>query len=112
VNEGRVAALAAEKFNLAPDADPTEQQLDAVEAELMQTAVKPFRKPALRKAVQEVNNQWQVIDEITRGTVRRAEFDPKAKENAAALVSSFRQFCADNREQVEALQLLYSNGSG
>lgn len=112
VNEDRVATIAAERFKLPPDADPTEEQLDTVEAELMQAALKPFRKAALRKAVlgvwQEVNNQWQVIDEITRDTVRRAEFDPKAKENAAALVSNFRQFCADNREQIEALQLLYS----
>ena len=112
VNEDRVAAHAAAKFGLPPDADPTEAQLDAAEAELTQAAVKPFRKKDVRKAVlavwQEVNHLWQVIDEITADTVRRAEFDPKAKENAAALVSNFRQFCADHREQVEALQLLYS----
>ncbi len=112
VNEIAVAARAAEKFNLPPDAEPTEEQLDATEAEMMQAAVKPFRKAAVRKAVQavweEVNSQWQVIDEITVDSVRRAEFDPKAKENAAALVADFRQFCEDNREQIEALQLLYS----
>jgi len=112
VNDDRVAARAAETFNLPPNAEPTAEQLDAAEAELMQAAVKPFRKAALRKAVlavwEEVNSQWQVIDETTTDHVRRAEFDPKAKENAAALVSSFRQFCEDNRQQIEALQLLYS----
>jgi type I restriction enzyme R subunit len=112
VNEDRVATLAAEKFKLPPDADPTEQQLDEVEAELMYAAVKPFRKAAVRRVVQDVwlelNPQEQVIDPNTEDFVRRAEFDPKAKENAAALVANFRQFCADNREQIEALQLLYS----
>lgn len=112
VNDEAVAERAVVKFQLPPDAEPTEAQLDAAEAELMQAAVKPFRKAALRKAVQavweEVNSQWQVIDEITQDRVRRAEFDPKAKENAAALVVDFRQFCDDHKDQIEALQLLYS----
>ena len=112
VNEDRVATLTAEKFGLTPDATPTEEQLDAVELELMQAAVKPFRKAALRKALQavweEVNSQWQYVDELTDDKLLRAEFDPKAKENAAALVADFRQYCDDNRDQIEALQLLYS----
>ncbi len=112
VNEVRVAARAAEKFQLTPDVEPTEEQLDATELELMQAATKPFRKAALRKVIQsvweDVNSQWQVVDEITRDSVIRAEFDPKAKENAAALVSDFRQFCEESKDQVEALQLLYS----
>ena len=74
---------AAEKFQLAADVEPTEEQLDATELELMQAATKPFRKAALRKVIQsvweDVNSQWQVVDEITRDNVIRAEFDPKAK---------------------------------
>ncbi len=112
VNEVRVAARAAEKFQLAADVEPTEEQLDATELELMQAATKPFRKAALRKVIQsvweEVNSQWQVLDEETVDRVIRAEFDPKAKENAAALVADFRQFCDENKDQIEALQLLYS----
>jgi len=112
VNEDNVATRTVAKFQLPPDTEPTEAQLDEVEMELMQAATKPLRKAATRKAIQsvweEVNSAWQVIDEETLDRVRRAEFDPKAKENAAALVSDFRQFCEENKDHIEALQVLYS----
>ena len=38
----------------------------------------------------------------------QAEFDPKALEKARSLVASFKQFIEDHKDEIEAIQVLYS----
>ncbi len=103
------AEHAARKFNLAPDAEPTERQLDEAERERMAAALKPFHNPALRDAVLALKASLeQVIDEITRDQLVAAEFDGQAREKARSLVADFKAFVEKHKDEIEALKILYS----
>lgn len=108
------ATIAAEKFNLPPGPDgeppqPTEEQLEQVEQAQMAAALKPFHDPKLRKAILETKAALeQVIDEQTPDKLLRAGFDEEALEKAKTMLGDFRKFLDDNKQEIEALQVLYS----
>lgn len=112
IDADAVEAQAVAQFKLPDGAAPTEEQLDAVEAERMQAALRPFLDPAVRKAVrgvwEEVNDSWQVFDEVTGDTLLRAGFDCAAADRARALVDDFRKQCEERKDEIEALRVLYS----
>jgi type I restriction enzyme R subunit len=100
---------AVQKFNLPDDAEPTEAQLTEVEHEAMTEALKPFHNPKLRETIQRVKTSTeQIIDETTPDELIRAGFDEAAREKARTIISDLRQFIEDNRDEIEALQVLYS----
>ncbi|HUQ69946.1 MAG TPA: DEAD/DEAH box helicase family protein [Planctomycetaceae bacterium] len=87
----------------------TDDQLTQVEQQQMAAALKPFHNPQLRDAVLQAKRSLeQVIDEQTPDQLLRAGFDAQALEKAKSLVTSFRQFLADHKDDIEALQVLYS----
>jgi predicted Zn-dependent protease len=84
--------------------------LEQVEQAAMREALKPFHQPKLREAVINIKRSLeQVIDEITPDELLRAGYDPQALEKAKTLITNFRQFIEDNKDEIEALQLLYSH---
>jgi type I restriction enzyme R subunit len=102
-------AAAVEKFALPAGQEPSEAQLDQIERERMTQALKPFHKPELRNAINEVRRErYQVFDEENVDALHRAGFDQAALEKAKALTLTFRQFLEENKDQIEALQVLYS----
>jgi type I restriction enzyme R subunit len=109
IDPDEVSRHAAQKFNLPPDQEPTEQQLQKAELERMQAALKPFHDPGLRKVILAVQTSLeQVIAEGEKDQVLRAGFDADALEKAQGLVRSFRQFLEEHKQEIEALQILYS----
>ena len=107
-------ALAVEKFNIpeGPNGEPpepTEPQVVEVEREQMASALKPFYDPKLREAILAAKRSLeQVIDEQTPDQLLRAGFDAQALEKARSMLTSFREFLDENKDQIEALQVLYS----
>jgi type I restriction enzyme R subunit len=107
-------ALAVEKFNIpeGPNGEPpepTEPQVVEVEREQMASALKPFYDPKLREAILAAKRSLeQVIDEQTPDQLLRAGFDAQALEKAKSMLTSFREFLDENKDQIEALQVLYS----
>lgn len=98
-----------EQFQLADGVELTDQQLDQVEQERCRAAVKPFHNPKLRQVIVEIQaRQRQYIDEQNLDKLRFAGFDASAKEKAQSLITSFAHFIAENKQEVEALQVLYS----
>ena len=103
--------LAVDKFNVpeGPNGEPpepTEPQVVEVEREQMATA---FHDPKLREAILAAKRSLeQVIDEQTPDQLLRAGFDAEALEKAKSMLTSFRKFIEDNKDQIEALQVLYS----
>lgn len=106
--------LAVEKFNVpeGPNGEPpepTEPQVVEVEREQMATALQAFHDPKLREAILAAKRSLeQVIDEQTPDQLLRAGFDAEALEKAKSMLTSFRKFIEDNKDQIEALQVLYS----
>ena len=75
----------------------------------MQDALKPFHNPKLRETVLGIRRSLeQIIDETTKDELVRAEYDPKALEKAKSLITTFKQFIEDNKDEIEAIRVLYS----
>lgn len=109
IDPDAVAVAAAAKFGLPPDVEPTEQQVAAVEQERMAAALQPFHSPRLRKTLVDLKAAAdQIIDEVNQDTLKAAGFSAAAKEKAQSLVTSFRQFIEDNKDEIEAIRVLYS----
>lgn len=106
INPDRVDQRTAEQHG----EHPTEPQVAEVELELMGKALRPFHKPKLRNLILNINKSLeQVIDEVSQDELLQAGFDAEALEKAQSLVTNFRQFIEDNKEELEALKLLYSH---
>lgn len=99
---------AVEKFHIPAGQEPTDTQIEQVEQEQMREALKPFYNPKLRNKILAARDSFQMIDESTKDSVLRAGFDATALENAKAMLSNFRQFIEDNKDEIEALKVLYS----
>jgi type I restriction enzyme R subunit len=103
------AAAARTQFNLPADAEPTDNQLDAVERNRMAAALRPFHNPKLRDTIIAVKTSLeQVIDEVTQDRLLAASFDAAARDKAQTMLANFRQFLDDNKDEIEAIKILYS----
>ena len=69
-------------YDVAPDQEPSEEQLDAVERKAMEEALQPFHEPALRQAIlSATGSPEQTIDHVTADELLEAGFSVQAKEN-------------------------------
>ncbi|MFM8570085.1 MAG: DEAD/DEAH box helicase family protein, partial [Pirellula sp.] len=101
--------LAASSFGVPEDQEPSQEQIAQVEHQQMASALKAFHNPALREAILSAKRSLeQVIDEQTPDQLIRAGFSAEALEKAKSMVSSFRKFIEENKDEIEALQVLYS----
>jgi type I restriction enzyme, R subunit len=73
-------------------------------------ALKPLSShPELRTAILDVRRSFeQTIDEVSKDVVLVAEHSDEGREKAAELVGSFREYIEENRDDIRALQVLYS----
>ncbi|MEI8368120.1 MAG: DEAD/DEAH box helicase family protein [Planctomycetia bacterium] len=90
-------------------ADPTNDQIQKVEHDRMAEALKTFHVPALREAILGVRRSLdQVIDEQTPDVLLKAGYSAEALQKARSMLSSFKQFIETNRDEIEAIKILYS----
>ena len=72
-------------------------------------AVKPLHDPKLREAIDEIKKKNEVvIDIISADEVIDVGFSPEALDRAKGMVQSFEQFIKDHKDEITALQVLYS----
>ena len=103
------AEHAGREAGLSPGEEPTDEQLDAAERAMISEALAPFHDPQLRTRILDVQRALeQVIDETTPDQLLAAGFDEAAREKARTVVDGFETFIEENREEIEALKLLYS----
>ena len=98
--------------------DPTEEGLtpelirERME-QLVTDACAPFDNPELRNTLVELRRQHeQTIDIVSQDSVISSEFDEAARERAQQVVKGFKQFIEDNRDELTAIQLIYSRPYG
>ncbi|MBI3056670.1 MAG: DEAD/DEAH box helicase family protein, partial [Betaproteobacteria bacterium] len=95
-----------------PGASPADIAPDAFEAarqQLITAACAPFDSPALRDALAKAKQESeQTIDTVTIDIVTHHDYDDAAKEKAANLLKSFRDYIEQHRAEITALQILYS----
>jgi len=103
------AKKATEVFGLAKGLEATLEQLDHVQDTLLAAALKPFHDPKLRDLLVNLKRgHEQVIDEITQDELLQAGYDAHAYEKAQVLITSFKQFVEQHKDELEAIQILYS----
>jgi type I restriction enzyme, R subunit len=96
---GIVEALNADPFDTV--------RAEPVEA-LIQNAVRPFSDPALRTLVLQLRQKAdQIIDIVTKDALISATF-AEGSDRAKELVQSFEAFIQQHKDEITALQILYS----
>ena len=89
--------------------DAASTLLAATGKQLVDAACAPFDVPALRDALAKAKQDAeQTIDTVTVDTVLSQGFDVAAKEKAATLLRSFRDYIEQQKAEITALQILYS----
>ena len=97
---------AKEKFGVE---EPSDEQIAKVEKDQVAQALATFHKPKLREAILSVRRSLdQVIDEQTPDELLRAGFSDQALQKARTMLTSFKKFIEDNKEEIEAIKILYS----
>jgi type I restriction enzyme, R subunit len=102
---------AAEQAGIAED---DEAGVARVAADLLADALNPLvANPDLRHAIVEVRKSYeQTIDEGSKDAVLFAGYSAEGREQAASMVSSFKQYIEEHRDEIRALEILYSRPYG
>ncbi len=76
-------------------------------------ACKPFDNPELRNTLIEIKRRReQTIDTVSKDSVIESGFDREAKVSAERIVTNFKQFIEDNKDELTAIQIIYSKPYG
>lgn len=87
---------------------PTEEQIKSAQKELVQAAVAPFHDPDIRDYIENVRRSHeQIIDNVNLDSVIFAGFDAQQEENVNKVLSSFRTFIEENKNEIVALRIIY-----
>jgi type I restriction enzyme R subunit len=91
--------------------EPTAEQIAAAAKQLIDTAVEPIAtNPKLRERLVEVRRSYeQTIDEFSRDQVIAAGYSIDSSDRARHTVESFREFIEQHKDEITALQILYSH---
>lgn len=93
------------------DAPPPPDVLAKVTKEMLREAVAPLvGNPQLRERLADAKRSLeQTIDQVSRDEVLDARYAPEIKESVAKkLVTSFEVFIQQHKDEIEALQVMYS----
>ncbi|MYE90577.1 DEAD/DEAH box helicase [Candidatus Poribacteria bacterium] len=97
----------------SPAESLTQEQIQERADWLISEACKPFDNPDLRSTLIDLKRQQeQTIDTVSQDNVTFAGFDQEAEAWAEQRVESFKQFIAENRDELTAIQILYSKPYG
>jgi type I restriction enzyme R subunit len=77
---------------------------------LVSAALEPLASnPGLRNAIIEVGTSYeQAIDEASKDDVLFAGHSAAARQRAASMIASFKEYIAEHKDDIRALQILYS----
>ena len=97
----------------SPTESLTQEQIQERAAWLIGEACQPFDNPDVCNTLIELNKQQeQTIDTVSQDNVTFAGFDQESKARAEQRVESFKQFIEENRDELTAIQIIYSKPYG
>ena len=90
--------------------EPPEEAVARARRDLSEAAARPLAaNPELRQRLIDIRRSYeQTIDTVSQDTVIDAGYSADAAERARTLVQSFQEFIAQHRDEIAALQVLYS----
>jgi len=91
-------------------AEPTPDEIVKLSQSLLAQAAQPIaRNPKLRQRLADLKKSVeQIIDNVSEDRLLEAGVSKDGRERAANLVKSFEKFIEENKDQITALQILYS----
>lgn len=88
---------------------PTPEQNTKAQKELIKQAVEPFQKPEVRDFIENVRrNHDQIIDSVNLDKVLFAGYSANREENADRVISTFKDFIEENKDEILALRIIYN----
>ena len=88
--------------------DATQDMPSAEADQRLRDATKPYASPALREQLLKMKQKADlVIDTVTQDSLLHAGFS-EGSDRATALVQGFEQFITQHKDEITALQILYS----
>jgi type I restriction enzyme R subunit len=90
--------------------EPSQEEIAKASKGLLAEAAQPIAKnPKLRQRLADLKKSFeQVIDTVSQDQLLMAGVSKDGRDRAANLVKSFEKFIEDNRDEITALQILYS----
>ena len=89
--------------------EPTDEQIAEAKKALVVEAVAPFQNPDVRDYIENVRRSHeQIIDNVNLDEILFVGFDSQQEENADRVISSFREFIDENRDEIIALRIIYN----
>ena len=84
------------------------EKMDEVQKEMIKEAVSPFYNPDVRNYIENVRRSHdQIIDSVNIDTVVFAGFDVDQQANADRVITTFRQYIEENKDEILALRIIY-----
>ncbi len=110
INPDKQVELArAELCEAGRKAEPDEEDIKQAADSLIKNAVKPLYNPDLRNLLFEIKKKnEQTIDHVSQDQVIEAGFSAEALDKAKGMIESFKKFIEGNKDEITALQILYS----
>lgn len=106
VNVDKQIEKAKEMFSVE---EPDKEHLAKAAEVLAKQACLPFDSPKLRDTIVEIKRKSEIlIDEVSIDELQFAGGYEKNKEKAQSLIQSFRKFMEENKDELTALQIIYS----
>ncbi len=104
----KIEETAREKFNIDPQASPTEEQLETAQQDLIRQAAATFTGE-LNTFIENVRKvHEQIIDNINIDRVEYAGWDRQSREKAGEIIEEFKTFLEAHRDEMIALQIFYN----
>lgn len=108
-DEDVIETNSREQFGLSEAQEVTDEQRSDTRGKLTNEAAKPFDFPALREYIETVRkNHDQTIDNTNLDTVIFSGWDGQQAEKAEHTIKIFREFIEENKDEILALQIIYS----
>lgn len=88
---------------------PQAPNREALHSQILREAVTPLHDPKLRELLTELKRKNEItIDHISADEILENGFSHDALTRAKGMIQSFEQFIKDHRDEIPAIQILYS----
>lgn len=88
---------------------PTEEQIKEATEKIINEACEPFDNADLRNTLVDIKKRnEQIIDVVSKDEIIFAGYNVQARKRAKTIVDSFTKFIEENKDEITALQIIYS----
>lgn len=89
--------------------NPSQEQITKATKELTKVARSPFDRPEFRDTILRIKQRnEQIIDRLSKDEVLVADFDRQAKDRSEEIVTNFKKFIEEKKDEIVALQIIYN----